>query len=164
MGSQRVGCCLAAKQHHHTSSAAGVPSGSADKKSACSAGDTGDTGLFSGSGRSSGEGNGNHCSILAWKISWAEMSLVGYSPMGDKELDLTEGLSTAQHVAPLMPTTYRVRRLSSKMHCVHWSNNHYVALGPPKPEIQSLGTRGACIGWLLSSSLLLDSDCLFPQL
>jgi len=37
----------------------------------------GDVGLSPGSGRSPGEGNGNHSSILAWEISW---SLVGYSP------------------------------------------------------------------------------------
>ena len=50
-----------------------------------------------GQGRSPGEGNGNHSSILAWKISW-QRSLVGYSLMGRKELDMTERLSTAQHV------------------------------------------------------------------
>ena len=32
----------------------------------------GDAGLIPGSGRSSGGGNGNPLSILAWKISWAE--------------------------------------------------------------------------------------------
>ena len=37
----------------------------------------GDVGLSRGSGRSPGEGNGNHSSILAWEISW---SLVGCSP------------------------------------------------------------------------------------
>ena len=32
------------------------------------AGDTRNSGSFPGSGRSPGEGNGNHSSILAWKI------------------------------------------------------------------------------------------------
>ena len=32
----------------------------------------GDISLFPGSGRSPGEGNGNHCSILAWEIPWME--------------------------------------------------------------------------------------------
>ena len=32
----------------------------------------GDVGLSPGSGRSPGEGNGNHSSILAWEISWTE--------------------------------------------------------------------------------------------
>ena len=36
------------------------------------AGITRDTGLIPGLKRSSGEGNGNHSSILAWKIPWTE--------------------------------------------------------------------------------------------
>ena len=42
-----------------------VPSGSDRKESACNAGDAGS---IPGSGRSPGERNGNHSSILAWKI------------------------------------------------------------------------------------------------
>ena len=41
----------------------GFPGGSDGKEHACSAGDTG---LIPGSGRSPGEGNGYHSSILAW--------------------------------------------------------------------------------------------------
>ena len=37
----------------------GLPHGSVGKESACNAGDTGDTGLIPGSGRSPGGGNGN---------------------------------------------------------------------------------------------------------
>ena len=33
---------------------------------------SGDTSLIPGLGRSPGEGNGNHSSILAWKIPWTE--------------------------------------------------------------------------------------------
>ena len=47
----------------------GFPGGSDGKESACNAGDPG---LISGSGRSPGEGNGNHSSILAWRIPWME--------------------------------------------------------------------------------------------
>ena len=37
------------------------------------------------------EGMATHSSILAWRIPWAaEQSLVGYSPWGHKELDMTE--------------------------------------------------------------------------
>ena len=32
----------------------------------------GDLGSIHGSGRSSGEGNNNHSSILVWKIPWTE--------------------------------------------------------------------------------------------
>ena len=45
------------------------PCNSVGKESACSAGDLD---LIPGLGRSPGEGNGNHSSILAWKIPWTE--------------------------------------------------------------------------------------------
>ena len=38
-------------------------------ESSCQAGDAG---LIPGLGRSSEEGNGNHSSILAWRIPWTE--------------------------------------------------------------------------------------------
>jgi len=44
-------------------------SGSDSKESACSAGDLG---LIPESGRSPAEGNGNHSTILAWRIPWTE--------------------------------------------------------------------------------------------
>ena len=39
------------------------------KKSTCN---EGDLRLITGSGRSPGERNGNHSTILAWRISWTE--------------------------------------------------------------------------------------------
>ena len=49
-----------------------------------------DVGSIPGLGRSPGEGNGNHSSILAWEIH-GQRSLAGYSPWGRKELGVTEG-------------------------------------------------------------------------
>ena len=49
----------------------------------------GDLGSIYGSGRSLGEGNGYHSSILAWR----QRSLAGYSPWGHKESDTTEQLT-----------------------------------------------------------------------
>ena len=46
--------------------------GSVGKISVCNAGDTRDMGSIPGKGRSPGEGNGNHFSILAWEIPWTE--------------------------------------------------------------------------------------------
>ena len=43
--------------------------GSDDKESSCNAGDLGS---IPGSGKSSGEWNGNHSSIRAWRIPWTE--------------------------------------------------------------------------------------------
>ena len=45
----------------------GLPNGSVGKESTCSAGDTGDTGLIRGSGRSLEKEMVTHSSILAWK-------------------------------------------------------------------------------------------------
>ena len=42
-----------------------------------------------------------HPSILAWRIPWTEESLVGYSPWGRKEVDMTERLSVT-HTQRLM--------------------------------------------------------------
>ena len=47
----------------------GFPGGSEVKESACS---VEDLGSIPGSGRSPGEGNGTHSSILAWRIPWIE--------------------------------------------------------------------------------------------
>ena len=47
----------------------GFPGGLVSKESACN---EGDPGSISGLGRSPGEGNGTHSSILAWKIPWTE--------------------------------------------------------------------------------------------
>ena len=43
-----------------------------EKNSLANAGDTRDTGLIPGSGRSPGVGSSNHSSILACKIPWTE--------------------------------------------------------------------------------------------
>ena len=51
-------------------------------------------GSIPGSGRSTGGGNGNLLQHSCLKNPMTE-SLVGYSPMGRKELDTTERLSTA---------------------------------------------------------------------
>ena len=49
----------------------GFPSGSVGKTSPAS---VPDAGSIPGSGRSHGEGNGNHPSILAWRIAWTKES------------------------------------------------------------------------------------------
>ena len=50
----------------------GFPGGLVVKESACQTGDTGDMGSILGSGSSTGVGNGNPSSILAWGIPWTE--------------------------------------------------------------------------------------------
>ena len=58
------------------------------KESACN---EGDTSLVPGSGRSSGEGNGNQSSVLAWEIPLAEEP-GRLQFMGSQESDTSEGL------------------------------------------------------------------------
>ena len=60
----------------------GFPCSSVDKESACSAGEPGSIPEL---GRSPGEGNGNHSSNLAWKISWTEEP-VGLQSMGSQRV------------------------------------------------------------------------------
>ena len=62
----------------------GFPGGAVVKNLAANAGDTGDSGLIPGSGRSPGGGNGNHSRALAWNIPWTE------EPWCCKESDTTE--------------------------------------------------------------------------
>ena len=47
----------------------------------------GDTGSIPGSGRSPGEGNGNHSSTLTWEIPWIEEPS-GLQSMGSQESDM----------------------------------------------------------------------------
>ena len=58
----------------------GLSCSSDGKESACNAGDPGS---IPGSVRSSGEGNGNPLSILAWRIPWIE-DLGGLQSMGSQ--------------------------------------------------------------------------------
>ena len=67
---------------------------SVSKEFACN---SGDSGLIPGLGRSPGEGNGNHSTILAWTIPWREEP-GGLQSVGSQELEATEQLSTNTRV------------------------------------------------------------------
>ena len=71
----------------------GFPGGSDGKESACN---MGDLGSIPGLGRSPGETN-THSSYCCLENS-IQRCLVGYSPWGHKELNMTEWLSTAHWV------------------------------------------------------------------
>ena len=66
----------------------GFLGGSDGKESSCN---TGDLVLIPGSGRSTGEGNETHSSILIWRIPWRE-NPSGLQFTGHKEVDMTEQL------------------------------------------------------------------------
>ena len=61
------------------------------KESACNVGDISSAGSIPGSGRSPGEGHGNPLQYSCLENFHGQRSLVGYSPWGLKELDMTEG-------------------------------------------------------------------------
>ena len=63
------------------------PGSSDSKESACSAGDLG---WIPGLGKSPGEGHGNPSLYSCLENPHGQRSLVGYSPWGHKELDMTE--------------------------------------------------------------------------
>ena len=60
------------------------------------AANAGDVGSIPGSGRSLGEGNGSHSSVLAWRTPWTEEP-GGPQSMGSKELDTTEQLNNTSN-------------------------------------------------------------------
>ena len=60
------------------------------KNPPANAGDTGDAGSIFGSGRVPGEGKWQPTPVFLPEKSHGERSLVGYSPWGRKELDMTK--------------------------------------------------------------------------
>ena len=65
----------------------GFYGGSVSKESTCN---TGDLGLIPGLGRSPGRVHGNPLQYSCLKNPHGQRSLVGCSPLGHKELDMTE--------------------------------------------------------------------------
>ena len=74
----------------------GFPGSSTGKESTCKAGDPSS---IPGLGRSPGEGHGIPLQYSCLENPHGQRSLAGYSPWSCKELDMTEGLSTAQNIA-----------------------------------------------------------------
>ena len=73
----------------------GFPCGSAGKESTCSVGDLGSIPRLR---RSPGGGHGNPLQHSYLVNPHGQRTLAGYSPWGHKELDMTQRLSTAQHI------------------------------------------------------------------
>ena len=67
----------------------GFLDGSAGKESACNAGDTGHVGLIPGLGRSPGGGKWQFSPVFLSEKSHGQRCLMGYSPWGRKESDMT---------------------------------------------------------------------------
>ena len=76
----------------------GFPDGSNGKESICN---VGDLGLTPGLGRSPGGGHDNPLQYFCLENPQGQGSLVGYSPWGCKESDITEKLSMAHSIMHL---------------------------------------------------------------
>ena len=101
------------------------PGGSDGEVSAYNAGDLGS---IPGLGRSPGEGNGNPLQYSCPENTMDRRNLVGYSPWGHKELDMTEQLLFHFHQTHSHNICLKITRLvrrfllrgnipSSKIHC-----------------------------------------------
>ena len=84
------------------------------KKSAYSAGDPDS---IPGSGRSPGEGNGNPLQYSCLGKPHGQRSLVGYSPWGHKESDMTE-----QFHFPFTFLLQTTSKQTSKLYKLYWKN------------------------------------------
>ena len=121
------------------------------KESACNAGDLGS---IPGLGRSPGEGHGNPLQYSCLENPHGQRSLVGYSPWGHKELDMTEWLSTCPRWREKVNSTKttkwngyrqtsrkRIRNIDSEDDPGSWENNGedakivYQRLGITKEQI-----------------------------
>ena len=75
----------------------GFPGGSDSKESACK---VGDLGSLPGVGRSPGGGHGDPLRYSCLENPHGQRSLVGYSPLGCKELGMTERLKLSPSPSP----------------------------------------------------------------
>ena len=73
----------------------GLPGDSVVKNTPASAGDLGDAGSVPGSEKSLGVRNGKPLQYSCLENSMGKRSLLGYSPWGHKESDMTEQLTPA---------------------------------------------------------------------
>ena len=73
----------------------GFPGGSDGKESTCN---EGDLGSIPGLGRSPGGGHGNPLQYSCQENLHGQRNLMGYSPQGLKESDMTERLTTAHMI------------------------------------------------------------------
>ena len=88
----------------------------------------GDTGSVPGSGRSPGEGNGNLLPVFLSRKSHGLSSLVGYTPQGHKESDITKRLNRNNRVKS---ERFNILMLTRKLLTAIFSNNslsHYFSI------------------------------------
>ena len=88
-----MGCDI--RKLDHISIIQGFPGSSAGKESTCN---VGDPSSIPGSERSPGGGHGNPLQYSCQENPHGQRSLVGCSPWGHKELDVTGQLSATQHI------------------------------------------------------------------
>ena len=105
----------------------GFPGGSDGKKSTCS---VGDLGLIPGLGRSPGGGLGNSLQYSCLK------NLVGYSPRGYKESDMTEQLTLSLFIVIMLIHSFLLVNISLFPGCLLSAKDY---AGPEGESDESLG-------------------------
>ena len=85
----------------------GFPGGSDGKESFFN---VGHLGLIPGLGRSPGGGHGNQFQYSCLENPHGQRSLVGYSPWGHKDADVTEQLTTHTQVCSMLEKLYKSQK------------------------------------------------------
>ena len=110
----------------------GFPGGSDGKGSACN---MGDLSSIPGLGRPSGGGHSNPLQYSCLENPHRQRSLVGYSPEGCKESDMTEQLSTYKAIQPFQRDSYLLFKTHSRTSLVPWLR---ICLPIQETQVQSL--------------------------
>ena len=141
------------------------PGGSEGKASACNAGDPGS---IPGSGRSTGEGNGNPLSTLAWKIPWTE-ELGGLQSMGSQRVRHNWATSLEKYVfrssgegpllndlrqLPVLPLPVDDTRGS--WFCLHLGEHSVHLWGIPHAQLHCPSSAAASVPSLLGTLWLVE--------
>ena len=146
--------------------------------STCTARDTGDIGSVTGSGRSPGGGRWQHTPVSLPEKSCGQRNLVGYSPWGHKESDVTEQLSThtAQQeiVTPLNCMSLKIKTILSHKISPHQSNKVLIFSQTDVSMFYEISwfpgflQNNFCFdpfffGWCLKNALSLSGNSMWPK-
>ena len=124
--------------------ATGFPSGSVVNNPLANVGAEGDMGSIPGMGRSTGGGNGNPLQYFLPGESHGQRSLVGYSPWGHRESDMTEWLNT--HA---LATEWDGEVPPTSSLCIYWYLHNQNLSEGQRHAFHRLSTNSKLTSWTL---------------
>ena len=124
--------------------ATGFPSGSVVNNPLANVGAEGDMGSIPGIGRSTGGGNGNPLQYFLPGESHGQRSLVGYSPWGHRESDMTEWLNT--HA---LATKWDGEVPPTSSLCIYWYLHNQNLSEGQRHAFHHLSTNSKLTSWTL---------------